>query len=160
MLHGVHWYPCFPIQNFGHALVIVLFLIAVLLGCIPLHLSHLVICTCVRQPCCSKYMLHTNLVNTDRIILIYVHQPIPVTERSKAWVCSRSLDGIAGLNPAGAWTSVSWEYCMLSGRGLCVQLITSPEESYWVWWVWEWSWTLDNEEAQVNKGGCTMKKKK
>jgi hypothetical protein len=27
--------------------------------------------------------------------------PIPVTERSKAWVCSRSPAGIAGLNPAG-----------------------------------------------------------
>ena len=28
-------------------------------------------------------------------------QPIPVAERSKAWVCSRSLAGIAGSNPAG-----------------------------------------------------------
>ena len=26
--------------------------------------------------------------------------PIPVAERSKAWVCSRSLAGIAGSNPA------------------------------------------------------------
>ena len=28
-------------------------------------------------------------------------RPIPVAERSKAWVCSRSPAGIAGLNPAG-----------------------------------------------------------
>ena len=28
-------------------------------------------------------------------------QPIPVTERSKARVCGRSLAGIAGSNPAG-----------------------------------------------------------
>jgi hypothetical protein len=27
--------------------------------------------------------------------------PIPVTALSKAWVCSRSLAGIAGSNPAG-----------------------------------------------------------
>jgi hypothetical protein len=26
--------------------------------------------------------------------------------------------------------SVCWEYCVLSGRGLCVSLITRPEESY------------------------------
>jgi len=27
--------------------------------------------------------------------------PIPVTARSKVWVCSRSLAGIVGSNPAG-----------------------------------------------------------
>jgi hypothetical protein len=29
-----------------------------------------------------------------------MEEPIPVTERSKAWVCSRSPAGIAGSNPA------------------------------------------------------------
>ena len=46
-----------------------------------------------------------------------------------------------------AWTSVCCECCMLSGRGLCVGLITRPEESYRVWCVWVGSWTLDNEEG-------------
>ena len=32
--------------------------------------------------------------------------------------------------PPGAWMSVSCECCVLSGRGLCVGLITRPEESY------------------------------
>ena len=27
--------------------------------------------------------------------------PVPVAARSKAWVCSRSLAGIAGSNPTG-----------------------------------------------------------
>jgi hypothetical protein len=31
------------------------------------------------------------------------------------------------------WMSVSCECCVLSGRGLCVGLITRPEESYRVW---------------------------
>ena len=31
----------------------------------------------------------------------YGHQPIPVAERSKAWVCSRSLAGAEALNPVG-----------------------------------------------------------
>jgi hypothetical protein len=32
--------------------------------------------------------------------------------------------------PPGAWMSVSFECCVLSGRGLCVGLITHPEESH------------------------------
>jgi hypothetical protein len=48
--------------------------------------------------------------------------------------------------------SVSSECCALSGRGLCVELITCPEESYRVWCVWVWSWSLDNEEALAQWG--------
>jgi len=32
--------------------------------------------------------------------------------------------------PPESWMSVSFDCCVLSGRGLCVGLITSPEESY------------------------------
>ena len=35
------------------------------------------------------------------------HGSIPVADRSKAWVCSRSLAGIAGSNPAPGHGSVS-----------------------------------------------------
>jgi len=35
----------------------------------------------------------------------------------------------------GAWMSVSCERCVLSGRDLCVELISRPEESYTVWCV-------------------------
>jgi hypothetical protein len=52
-----------------------------------------------------------------------------VAARSKAWVCGRSLAGIAASNPTGVM-KVSFECCVLSGRGLCVGLITRPEESY------------------------------
>ena len=37
--------------------------------------------------------------------------------------------------PPGAWISVCCECCVLSGRGLCDELITRPEESYWLWCV-------------------------
>ena len=37
--------------------------------------------------------------------------------------------------PPSAWMSSSCEYCVLSGRGLDVGLITRPEESYRVWCV-------------------------
>ena len=35
----------------------------------------------------------------------------------------------------GAWMFVCCECCVLSGRGLCDELITRPEESYWLWCV-------------------------
>jgi len=49
--------------------------------------------------------------------------------RSKAWVCGRSLAGIMGSDSAWAWMSVSYD-CVVRYRGLCVVLITRPEESY------------------------------
>jgi hypothetical protein len=36
--------------------------------------------------------------------------------------------------PPGAWISICCD-CLLSGRGLCDELITRPEESYRVWCV-------------------------
>jgi hypothetical protein len=47
----------------------------------------------------------------------------------------------------GARLSVFCDCCVLSGRVLCVGLITRPEETYRVWLVWMWSWSLDNVEA-------------
>jgi hypothetical protein len=61
--------------------------------------------------------------------------PIPVSARSKAWVCGRSLAAIASSSPAGDM-GVCCECCVLSGGGLCVGLITWPEESYWGWIFW------------------------
>jgi len=57
-------------------------------------------------------------------------QPVPVAARSKAEVCGRSPAEIVGSNPTGAWMFVCCECCVLSGRGLCDELITRPEESY------------------------------
>jgi len=37
--------------------------------------------------------------------------------------------------PPAAWMSVCCECCVLSGRGLCDELITRPEESYRMWCV-------------------------
>jgi hypothetical protein len=77
--------------------------------------------------------------------------PVQVATRSKAWVCDRSLAEIAGSNPTGGM-NVCCECCVMSGRGLCVGLITLPEKSYRVWCVWVWSWILDNEETMVHWG--------
>jgi len=50
--------------------------------------------------------------------------------RSKAGFCGRSLAGIAVSSYAGVWMFVCCECCVLSGRGLCIGLITRPEEYY------------------------------
>ena len=71
--------------------------------------------------------------------------------------------GLLGLRfriPLRAWFSVSWVCCVLSGRGLRVGLITSPEESYREWHVWVWPWNLDNEEVLSHWGLSRCGKKR
>ena len=54
--------------------------------------------------------------------------------------------------PPGAWMSVCCECCVLSGRGLCDELITRPEESYRLWCRCVWPRNLVNEEAVAHWG--------
>ena len=68
--------------------------------------------------------------------VLYFFFTLPVASRSKAYFCGRLFAGIAGSNPAGGMDVVCCECCMLSGRGLCVGLITCPEESYRLRCVW------------------------
>jgi len=56
--------------------------------------------------------------------------PILVAVRSKAWVCGRSFARIAGTSPAWDMDVCLLKYCVLSGRGLTVGLITRPGKSY------------------------------
>ena len=62
--------------------------------------------------------------------------------------------------PPGAWMSVCCECRVLSGRGLCDELITRPEESYRLWCVvvcnLETSWM----RRPWPTGGCSSQKKK
>jgi hypothetical protein len=49
---------------------------------------------------------------------------------SKAWVCGRLVARIADFNPAGSLDVSVLKCFVLSGRGLCVGLITRQEGSY------------------------------
>jgi hypothetical protein len=51
----------------------------------------------------------------------------------KAWICGRSLAGVAGSNTAQTWLYLSCNSCVLSGRGLCDGPIFRTEESYRLW---------------------------
>ena len=62
--------------------------------------------------------------------------------------------------PPGAWMFVCCECCVLSGRGLCDELITRPEESYRLWcfvvcdletWTMRRSWPALGRSATEKK---------
>jgi hypothetical protein len=52
---------------------------------------------------------------------------VDALRRGSAAAC---LLGLRVRIPVRTWMSVSCECCVLSGRGLCDELITRPEESY------------------------------
>ena len=63
--------------------------------------------------------------------------------------------------PPGSWMFVCSECCVLSGRGLCDEPITRPEESYRLWCVVVCDLeNLKNEEAMTRVGSQRHQKKK
>jgi len=84
--------------------------------------------------------------------------PVPVAARSKAWVYGRSPAETVDSNPTGGMDVCL--LCVLSGRGLCDELITRPEEYYLLWCVV----VCDLETSWMRKpwptGGCCAKTNK
>ena len=66
-----------------------------------------------------------NYTNT-KFAVVLINVPIPVAARSAATRLLRLWVRI----PPGTSMSVSCECCVLSGRGLCEELINSPEKSF------------------------------
>ena len=89
---------------------------------------------------CSRYHMLTN-INFKAVVKCTFHPSISygcwsqwprgLRLRSAAARLLRSWVRI----PPGAWMFVCCECCVLSGRGLCDELITRPEESYRLWCV-------------------------
>jgi hypothetical protein len=53
--------------------------------------------------------------------------------------------------PPRAWMFVCCKCCVLSGRGLCDELTTRPEESYRLWCVAVWYRNLVYDEPNINQ---------
>ena len=70
--------------------------------------------------------------NCEFIRLLY-NGPVPVAALSKAWISGSSPVEIVGSNPTRDMDVCL--LCVLSGRGLCEELITRLEESYRLWCV-------------------------
>jgi hypothetical protein len=66
---------------------------------------------------------------------ICLHEPVPVTTRSKSYVCGRSTAEIVGSNPGGSMDVCACDCYVLSGGGLCDKLITRTREFYRLWCV-------------------------
>ena len=59
-----------------------------------------------------EFLLLSNMKNYTHLLHYLLR---PVAALSKVWICGRSLAGIAGSNPAGAWMSIC---CVLSCQSL------------------------------------------
>ena len=60
-------------------------------------------------------------------------------------------------NPTGVMDVFCCECCVLSGRGLCDEQITRPEESYRLWRVVVCDLEISKEEAKRPLPGCEYK---
>jgi len=72
----------------------------------------------------------------DRISYTFTHNCWSQWPRGLSrWSAAARLLRLWIRIPPGAWMSVCGEFCVLSGRGLCDELITRPEECYRLWCV-------------------------
>jgi hypothetical protein len=74
--------------------------------------------------------------------------------RLRRWFEAPRLMGLRVRIPPLAWMFVRCECCVLSGRGLCVGLITRPAESYQEFceqWVWSWSPVTGGHDPETGR---------
>ena len=81
----------------------------------------------------SKGQSQFQVINFDKTIKINCRSQWPRGLRRMS--AAARLLRLQVRIPPGAWMSVCCECCVLSGRGLCDELITRTEESYRLWCV-------------------------
>jgi hypothetical protein len=98
------------------------------------------------------------LIKTQYFSTVCMTLSVPLVTRSES-AAARHLRLWVRIPPV-AWRSVRCKCCVLSGRGLCVWLITRPEESFRLWCVV----VCDLETSWMRRpwptGGCCAKRKK
>ena len=103
-----------------------------------------------------RHKVHCMIKREYNFIQSRSQWPRGLRRRSAAALLLRSWIRI----PLGAWTFVCRECCVLSGRGLCDELVTRPEESYRLWCVIVCDLeNLKNEEAMTRDGSQCHRKK-
>ena len=102
------------------------------------------------------YFLSLATISVDIPLICRSQWPCGLRRRSAAARLLRFWVRI----PPEAWTFICFECCVLSGRSLCDELITRPEESYRLWCVV----VCDLETSWMRRpwptGGCCAKKNK
>jgi len=90
-------------------------------------------------PSCSKPLLGRK-VSAQHVLRVVCLISLLYNGHSRGLRRGSAAARLLGLKiriPPAAWMSVCCECCVLSGRGLCEELITRPEESYRAWCVAE-----------------------
>ena len=103
----------------------------------------------------SKRIIIVIIIILGMRVEIYVIVPISRSQWPRGLRRGSAAARLLGLwvwIPPGSWMSVSCECCVMTGRGLCVGLITRPEESCRLWCFWVRSWNLDDEKALAHCG--------
>jgi len=104
---------------------------------------------------------HHSQTVTDRVQKLWINMrlsPILVAAGLRRGSAAAHLLALRVRFLPGARTFVSHECCVLSGRGLCVGLITLPEYSWRMWWVqWVWSRTLIRADLDPESGRSATK---
>ena len=85
-----------------------------------------------------RLALHEVAIRLTLVLNNVYGEPVLIAAGLRCGPAAACLMGLWVWILPGAWMLVCYE-CVLSGRGLCVRLITHPGESYWVW-----LWSLDN----------------
>jgi hypothetical protein len=111
--------------------------IRIFLGLVPKESS------CITKDFFIEVVIKTNFMKVNTHVRLVLSLRI---SRVMPYSAPRGLRcGFAGARllrsrvriSAGTWMSLSSECCILSGRGLFDELITRPEESYWMWFVYD-----------------------
>jgi hypothetical protein len=74
----------------------------------------------------------------ELVVILLVNWVVSRSQWPRGLWCGSTAACLLGLwvrIPPMAWMSVCCECCVLSGRGLCDELVPRPEESYRVWCV-------------------------
>jgi len=118
----------------------------------PSHKSLLVLCTSSTKyklqqflPPCFHHSNNIKVRTSCKVSPHAIFRNIFTFCRSQ-WPCvlkrGSAAAGLLGLRvqiPPVAWTSICFVCCMLSGRGLCDELITRLEDLNRLWCVWVYS---------------------
>ena len=121
--------------------------------------------SCVRRPVVSKVRSADFLRSATSSQVIREYFSVIVTLNRSQWprglrrrsTAARLLISWVRIPPE-AWMSVCCECCVLSGKGLCDELITRPEESYRLFCVVVCDLKISSTRRPGPIGGCCTKR--
>jgi len=105
----------------------------------------------------GRRITHSEWVSVA-IIIEHAKRVCRIILLSAAYATARLLRSWVRI-PSGTWMSVCCECRVLSGRGLCDELITRPEESCRLWCVVECDLETSRKRRPWPTGGCRPKSK-